>query len=112
MLGQFSGQEEPHRGLDLPRCNRRALVVMSQTRGLGGDTLENVIHERIHDRHGLGGDSSVRVDLLEDLVDVNSVGFLPPTLLLFVSLGYILLGLTGLLNSFAGNFRSHDGEVL
>ena len=47
---------------------------MSQTRGLSGDALEDVVDERVHDAHGLGRDSSVGMDLLEYTVDVDRVG--------------------------------------
>ena len=33
-----------------------------------------VVDERVHDGHGLGRNSSIRMDLLQDLVDVNLVG--------------------------------------
>ena len=39
------------------------------------------------------------MDLLEHLVDVDAVGFLPPALLLLVALGDGFLGLTGLFGS-------------
>ena len=78
VLGQLSGQEEPDSGLDLPGGDGGPLVVVGETRGLGGDSLKDVIHERVHDGHGLGRDTGVGVDLLQDLVDVNGVRFLPP----------------------------------
>ena len=45
------------------------LVVVGQSGGLACHTLEDVVHEGVHDAHGLGGDASVRVDLLQHLVD-------------------------------------------
>ena len=51
------------------------------------------------------------MDLLEDFVDVNCVGLLPPPLLLLVSLGDVLLGLSGLLGSLSTDFWGH-GEKL
>ena len=53
MLGQLSGQEQSHRGLDLPGGDGRPLVVMGQTGSLGSDPGEDIIHERVHDTHGL-----------------------------------------------------------
>ena len=38
-----------------------------------GKALEDVVDERVHDRHTLLGDASVRVHLLEHLVDVRGV---------------------------------------
>ena len=59
--------------------------------------------------HGLGGDSSVRVDLLQHLVDVDGVGLLPSQLLLLlVSLLDGLGSLARLLGSFSGNLFYFD----
>ncbi len=46
---------------------------MGKTGGLGSDALEDVVHEGVHDGHGLAGDTSIRVDLLQDFVDVDGV---------------------------------------
>ena len=53
MLSQLTGQEQTDGGLDLPGGDGAALVVVSETAGLGRDALKDVIHERVHDRHGL-----------------------------------------------------------
>ena len=111
MLGQFTGEEKPHSGLDLPGGDGRPLVIVGQTGSLGSDALENVVDEGVHDAHGLGGDSGVGVDLLQHLVDVDSVGFLPFAVLLLVSLGDVLLGLAGLLGSLSGGLGGHGGTV-
>ena len=108
VLGQLSGKKKTDSSLDFPRCNGGSLVVMGQTGRLRSDSLENVVDERIHDGHGFGGDTSVRMDLFQHLVDVDSVGFLPPALLLLVSLHNSLLGLAGLLGWFTANFGWHD----
>ena len=96
MLGQFTGEEKPDSSLDFPGGDGGSLVVVGKTGGLGGDALEDVVDEGVHDGHSLGADASVWVDLLEDLVDVDGVTFLPPALLLLISLGDRLLGLSGL----------------
>ena len=109
MLGKLAREEQPDCCLDLPGGDGGPLVVVGKTGGLGGDALKDVIHERVHDGHGLGADASVRVDLLQDLVDVDGVGFLPPLALLFaISLGDGLGGLTGLFGSFSGGLGWHD----
>ena len=77
MLGQLTGEEQAHGGLNLPRSDGGALVVVSQARGLSGNALKNIIHERVHDSHGLRGDAGVGVDLLQDLVDVDGIALLP-----------------------------------
>ena len=107
VLGELTGEEKPDSGLDLAGGDGGPLVVVGQTGGLGGDALKDVVHEGVHDGHGLGGDAGVGVDLLEDLVDVDGVGLLSLPLGLLVSLGDVLLGLAGLLGSLSGNLGGH-----
>ena len=54
VFGQFSGEEEPDGGLDLPGGDGGPLVVVGQFGSLGSDTLEEIVDERVHDAHGLG----------------------------------------------------------
>ena len=61
VLGQLTGQEETDSGLDLSAGDGGPSVVVGQTGGLSGDTLEDVIHEGVHDRHGLAAYTSVRL---------------------------------------------------
>ena len=93
VLGQLPGQQQADGGLDLPGGDGGALVVLRQAGGLTGDTLENVAHERVHDAHRLGGDPGVRVDLLQDLVDVDGVALLPGPSPLLPGLGDLGRGL-------------------
>ena len=100
MLGQLSGKEEPDRGLDLPGGDSGPLVVVGQTGSFGSDPGEDIVDKGVHDAHGLGGDTGVGVDLLEDLVDIDGIGLLPLSFpLLLISLGDGLLGLAGFLGS-------------
>ena len=99
VLGQFTGEEEPDGGLDLPGGDGGPLVVVGQTGSFSSDTFEDIVDERVHDAHGLGGDTSVGMDLLQHLVDVDSIRFLPFLGPLLVVLGDVLGGLTGLLGS-------------
>ena len=106
VLGQFTGQEQTNGRLDLSAGDGRAAVVMRQAGSLGGNTLENVVDETVHDRHGLARDTGVGVHLLQHLVDVDAVGFLPP-LLLFLVTG---AGRFGLCHGFLGAFRRYFGR--
>ena len=109
VLGQLSGKEKSDSSLDLPGGDGGPLVVVSQTGSLSSNTLKDVVDKRVHDAHGLAGDTSVGVHLLQHLVDVDGVGLLPSQLLfLLVSLGDGFLGLARLLGSFTGNFGRHD----
>ena len=102
MFGQLSGEEETDSGLDLPRGDGGPLVVVGKTAGLSSDTLKDIIDKGVHDRHGLGADTSVRVHLLEDLVDVDGIGLLSFAMLgLLVTLGDGLGSLSGFLDSFS-----------
>lgn len=101
MLGQFSWQKETDSSLDFSAGDGGPPVVVGQTGSLGSDALEDVVDEGVHDGHSLAGNTSVWVDLLQDLVDVDGVGLPPPPLALLVSPtgGLCLAG--GLLGSFA-----------
>ena len=111
VLGQLPGEEEADGRLDLPGGDGAPLVVLGQAGGLRRDPLEDVVHERVHDGHGLGGDARVGVDLLEDLVDVRGVGLLPLALPLLVPGAGGLLGLGGLLGSLGGGFGRHSETI-
>ena len=76
MFAQFAGQVKANSCLNLATGDGVLLVVVSQTGRLGGDTLEDVVHEGVHDAHGFAGDASVRVNLLQDFVDVDGVTLL------------------------------------
>ena len=108
MLGQLSGEEKPDSRLDLPGSDGRPLVVVGETGGLSGDSFEDVVDERVHDAHGLGRDSGVRVNLFQHLVDVDGVGLLSLLLLFLVSGSTGGLSLTRLLRALGGNFGRHD----
>ena len=99
MLGQLSGEDQSDGSLDFARRDGRLLVVLRQTRGFSSDALEDVVDERVHDAHGLGRDSGIRVDLLEYTVDVDRVGLLSGLSSLLVSSDTGLLRLGGFLGS-------------
>ena len=107
MLGQLTGEKQTHSGLDFPGGDGATLVVVGQTASLGGDALEDVVHERVHDRHSLAGDAGVRVHLLQHFVDVDGVRLPPPPFALLVSgaLGFSLGG--GLFGSLGCWFGWH-----
>lgn len=104
MLGQLSWEQQAHSCLDLPGGDGRALVVMGQAGCFSSNALKDVVDERVHDAHGLGGDASVRVDLLQHFVDVNGVALFPALVPLLIAF------LLGLCHSFLGAlFRGRGG---
>ena len=107
MLRQLAGQKQADSSLNFARSDGRALVVVRQARGLGCDALEYVVDEGVHDAHGLGRNAGVRVHLLQHLVDVDSVGFLPLLPALLVTLGDVLLGLARLFGSLSTRLGRH-----
>ena len=112
VLGELTREEEPDRGLDLARGDGGPLVVVSQTGSLSSDSLKEIIDKGVHDAHGLGGDTSVRVDLLQHLVDVDGIGFLPSLLLLLlITLGNSLGSLARLLSSLSRDLWGHVDEL-
>ena len=104
VLGKLSWEEEPDSSLDFTRGDGGPLVVVSKTGSLSSNSLKEIIDKRVHDAHGLGGDTSVRVDLLQHLVDVDGIRFLPsPLFLLLITLGDGLCSFSRLLGSISGN---------
>ncbi|CAH3020469.1 unnamed protein product [Porites evermanni] len=102
MFRQFTRQKQPDGGLDLARAD------LGKAGSFGGDALEDVVDERVHDAHGFAGDTSVRVNLLQHLVDVDGITFLslsPPLLLCITSGGLCLSSL--LLAFLSCNFEWH-----
>ena len=99
MLRKLARQHETDGRLDLPRRERGLLVVGGELPSLASDALKDVVNEGVHDAHSLLTDARVRVDLLEDLVNVSGVGFDALLAALLVaafgglgSLGWSLLG--------------------
>ena len=107
MLSELAGQQQTDGGLDLAARDRRALIVVSETGGLGGDTLEDVVHERIHDAHRLARDTGIGVHLLQNLVDVDSVALPPSSTVLLVTATWRLHLADGLLGALRCCFGRH-----
>ena len=108
VLGQLAGEVQPHSGLDFTAGDGVLLVVVGQAGGFGGDALKDIIHERVHDTHGLGGDAGVGVHLLEHLIDVDRVALLATlSPLLGLTPGGLGLGCRLLLTLLRGYFARH-----
>ena len=112
MFGQFTGEEQPDGGLDLPGGDGGTLVVVGKTRSLTSDSLKDIVDEGVHDAHGLGGDAGVGVDLLQDLVHVDGVALLPGLPALLASLdGGLGDGFLGALLGRGLRWLRHDDDV-
>ena len=84
---------------------------MGKAGSFGGDALEDVVDERVHDAHGFAGDSSVRVNLFQHLVDVDSITFLSLSspLLLAINIGLFACFLFTFLSNWS--FGSHTVKI-
>ena len=100
VLGKLSGKEETDGSLDLAGRKGGLLVVAGKTAGLKGESLEDVVDEGVQDRHTSLGDTGVRVNLLQHLVDVGRVRF--DTLLVLLGASCLLRGLCSLLSDGRG----------
>ncbi len=90
--GEFSGEDELDSRLDFARRESSSLVESDEFGSLGGDSVEGVVNEGVHDVHGLLGDSDVGVYLLEDFVDVDGEGLDSSSSGFLVSSGFLGLG--------------------
>ena len=75
VLGELTWEEETNGGLDLAGGEGVLLVVADETGRLGGDLLEDIVDEGVHDAHGSLGDTGLWVHLLQNSVDVDGEGF-------------------------------------
>lgn len=75
MLRQFTRKSKSYCRLDLPGRKGGLLSVSGKFAGLCCQTVENVSDEGIENRNATFGDTSVRMYLLQHLVDVGSIAF-------------------------------------
>ena len=99
VLRELTGENQTHRRLDLTRRDRALLVVAGKLRGLRGNALENILHERVQNSHGLVRDTRVRVHLLKHTVDVGRVRLLADLAAGLPLLSRLSRGLRGLLGT-------------
>ena len=103
MLGEFTREEKTDGSLDFTRRQGGLVVVLTETTRFSGDLFEGVTNERVHDGHSLAGDTSIRVNLLQNLVDVGRVSF--SSLLSTLGSG------SGFLGTFGSDFLSGHDEL-
>ena len=95
---EFPGEEELDGGLNLTWAECSPLVESDELGWLECDSVEAIVDEGVHDVHCLSGDSDLRVNLLQNFVDVESECLNPPSASLFVFAG----SLSSTLNGFDG----------
>ena len=107
VLGKLTRENKTNGRLDFTRCDGGLLVVVSKFGSFNSDALEDIVDEGVHDAHSFAGDTSIRMDLLHDFVDVDGIGFLSssPSLLLVSKHGLLAGFLLALL--FYGWFWRH-----
>ena len=91
MLGELSWQVESDSSLHLPAGDGVLLVVVGQAGSLSSDPLKDVVDKGVHDAHGLRGDPSVGMYLLQHLVDVDGIGLTARLSPLLLVSGWLLL---------------------
>jgi len=74
MLRQLSRQHQSHSCLDFSAGQGALAAVTHQTTGLTRHPVKYVVDEAIHNTHRVLGNASVRVHLLQHLVDVEGKG--------------------------------------
>ena len=84
VLDEVTRKDELDSGLYLTGGDGGLLVVVSKTTGLGSNPLKQIVGHGVEDTHGLGMKTSVGVDLLQNPLDVDGVGRLPPPSLLLL----------------------------
>ncbi|MFS7945951.1 hypothetical protein Hanom_Chr06g00530251 [Helianthus anomalus] len=93
MFGQFTREYTSHSRLNLPRRQRILLVVACKFRCFLSELFENIIDEGVHDPHFLARDPDIRMNLLQNLEDVDLVRlFRLLVRLLLLSLEFLLCG--------------------
>ena len=93
MFGQLTRKDQPDSGLDIPGGDCGSLIFVSQFGSLGSNTFKKIIDKGVHDAHGLAGDTGIGMDLLQHLVDVDSIRLFT---LMFAFLAVFGNGLGGL----------------
>ena len=74
MLCELPYERNPYSALNLSGSNGWLLVVLSKLQCLAHQFFKYIIDEVVHDSHGLVGNTNMRVDLLENLEDIDLVG--------------------------------------
>jgi phage gp46-like protein len=72
MLGELTRKDETDSSLDLARRQSSLTSVTDETASFSSNALKDIVDERVHDRHSTTRDTGLRMDLLENTVDVDT----------------------------------------
>ena len=73
MFGELTWESEADCGLNFSGAQGGSLVDGSKFSSFSGKTVEGIVDEGVHDTHTFLGNSSIRVNLFEDFVDICRV---------------------------------------
>ena len=76
MLCEFSWKDEFARRLDVASRHGLFLAVLAETSSFRSNFFEGVVHKGVQYSHSFLGDANLRVNLLQDFVDVDVEGFI------------------------------------
>ena len=72
--GEFPREDKLNSGLDFSGWESSSFVESNELWTFGGNSVEDIVNEGVHDVHGFLWDSDIWVHLLEDLVDIDGEG--------------------------------------
>jgi len=101
VLGEFTRKQKFNGSLNFTGRKSSSLVVSDELGGFQSNSFKDIVDEGVHNVHGLLGDTSIRVDLLQDFVDIKGEGFGSS---LGSTTGSLGSGGTGVLGLFSSGF--------
>ena len=86
--GEFSWEDELDSRLNFSWGKSSSFVESNKLWSFSGNSVEGIMDERVHNVHGLFGNTNVWVDLLKDFVDIDGEGLDSSSSCLLVSLRF------------------------
>ena len=71
MSSKFSGEDELDSWLNFSGWKSSSLVESNKFGSFSSNSVKGIMNERVHDVHGLLGDTNIRVNLFQNFVDVD-----------------------------------------
>ena len=86
MLGEFTWEDEPDGSLDFPRRERTLVAVTNKATTFLSDAVKGVVDQVVEDGNSSLADTSLGVNLLQNLGNIAVVGLVSLTVNLLASL--------------------------